>query len=124
MTYTAYLENVLGIHEDTARLFDHTLCLEGGLGSDAVSALFAAKVGMPGFEKEFPADLSLYRVKVDRQRPRSVLVPRRQRHRLSAVAQARPARRHRRGHAFRGRAERRVSVRRVRPRPGNPCACA
>jgi spermidine dehydrogenase len=65
-TYTAYLENVLGIHEDTVRLLDHTLCLEGGLGADAVSALFAAKVGMPGFEKEFPASLSLYRVKVDR----------------------------------------------------------
>lgn len=66
MTYADYLERVLGIHEETVRLFDPTLCLEGGLGSDCVSALFAAKVGAAGFEKGFPADVSLYRTKAER----------------------------------------------------------
>ncbi len=66
MTYADYLVGVLGLQPATARLFDPTLSLEGGLGSDCVSALLAAKVGAPGFEQGFPEDISLYRVKAER----------------------------------------------------------
>jgi len=66
MTYADYLTGVLGVHPETTRLFDPVLCVEGGLGADCVSALFAAKVGQPGFDKNFPADASLYRLKASR----------------------------------------------------------
>ena len=61
MTYAQYLVGVLGMQPATARLFDPTLCLEAGLGTDCVSALLAARVGAPGFAKGFPADVTLYR---------------------------------------------------------------
>lgn len=67
MTYVEYLTQVLGVQSETTRLFDPVLCVEGGLGADCVSALFAAKVGQPGFSAGgFPSDLSLYRYKAER----------------------------------------------------------
>lgn len=63
MTFADYLVKVLGIQSETTKLLDPTLCVEGGLGADCVSALFALKVGQPGFDKGFPADASLYRIK-------------------------------------------------------------
>ena len=63
MTYADYLVKMLGIRPETVRLFTPVLCVEGGLGADCVSALFALKVGQPGFDKEFPSDASLYRFK-------------------------------------------------------------
>jgi len=66
MTYSDYLVKVLGVHPDTTRLFDPVLCVEGGLGADCVSALFALKVAQPGFDKGFPPGASLYRLKADR----------------------------------------------------------
>jgi spermidine dehydrogenase len=66
MTYADYLESVLGIQAETTKLFDASLCLEGGLGADCVSALFALKVAQPGFDKGFPEGASLYRLKAER----------------------------------------------------------
>ena len=66
MTYSDYLQKVVGLGAETVKLFDPTLCLEGGLGSDAVSALFALRVGAPGFEQGFPPDASLYQLKATR----------------------------------------------------------
>ncbi len=50
MTYSDYLEKIMGVGPDVARFVDPVLASSIGLGSDAVSAFGAYQVAMPGFE--------------------------------------------------------------------------
>jgi spermidine dehydrogenase len=50
MTYQHYLEKVMGLRPDVTRYIDPVLAAAVGLGSDALSALAAQSVGMPGFQ--------------------------------------------------------------------------
>ena len=64
ISYRHYLEEVLGIQPRIVAMLDQTLSTTGGLGSDAASALFALKSGLPGFDKGF-GDAALYRFSPD-----------------------------------------------------------
>lgn len=60
ISYRDYLEKTLGIQPRIISMLNQTLSTTGGLGSDAASALFALKSGLPGFDKGF-GDAALYR---------------------------------------------------------------
>lgn len=61
ITYRSYLEDVLAIQPRVIQLLDTTLSTTSGMGSDAISALYAMMSGLPGFDREFGGE-SLYRV--------------------------------------------------------------
>ncbi|MEK7264509.1 MAG: FAD/NAD(P)-binding protein, partial [Pseudomonadota bacterium] len=61
VTYRNYLEEVLEVQPRIIAMLDKTLSTTGGLGADAVSALFAMKSGLPGFDTGF-GEGSLYRL--------------------------------------------------------------
>lgn len=50
MTYKDYIEKVLGLASEVTRFADPVLASAVGLGADAVSALAAYQVSMPGFQ--------------------------------------------------------------------------
>lgn len=62
VTYRNYLEEILEVQPRIIEMLDKTLSTTGGLGADAVSALFAMKSGLPGFDRGF-GDGTLYRLK-------------------------------------------------------------
>lgn len=62
VTYRHYLEEILEVQPRIIEMLDKTLSTTGGLGADAVSALFAMKSGLPGFDRGF-GDGTLYRLK-------------------------------------------------------------
>ena len=61
VTYRHYLEDILAVQPRITQMLDKTLSTTGGLGADAVSALFAMKSGLPGFDIGF-GDGSYYRL--------------------------------------------------------------